>query len=120
MRLRSRNSRSMERGTDTSRPNRKRERFSRAEACSAGRRLLNYALVRARGVSEISERVDPKRENAERELGEASEGCSILAAKRLEKCAVRERRGSYAASFVTKECAISLACDPTIFISCQS
>ena len=27
---------------------------------------------------------------------------------------------AYAASFVTRECAASLACDPTIFISCQS
>src|SRR5271157_3316879 len=53
MRLRSRNSRSMERGTGTSRPNRKRERFSRAEACSADRRRFNYALSRARGASEI-------------------------------------------------------------------
>ena len=34
--------------------------------------------------------------------------------------AVREQRRSYAASFVTRECAASLACDPTIFISCQS
>jgi hypothetical protein len=37
-----------------------------------------------------------------------------------KKCAVREQRGSYAASFVTKECAASLVCDPTILISCQS
>src|ERR1017187_2680135 len=54
MRLRSRNSRSMERGIDTSKSNRERECFSRAEASSAGRRQLNYALVRGGGVRKIS------------------------------------------------------------------
>src|ERR1700686_2744576 len=54
MPLRSRNSRSMERGTDTSRPNRKEKRFCRVEACSAGGSRFNYALLRGRRVSEIS------------------------------------------------------------------
>src|ERR1019366_6796210 len=36
---------------------------------------------------------DPKREeNAEQNLGRASEECSLLAAKRLEECAVGEQR----------------------------
>src|ERR1700687_1540191 len=96
MRLRSRNSRSMERGTDTSRPNRKRGCFSRAEARSAGRSRLNYALLRGRAGSEISEQTEgrPKPEkNAEQELGEVREGCSLLAAKRREKRAAWGRAG---------------------------
>src|ERR1035441_6749091 len=53
MRLRSRNSRSMERGIDTFKPNRERQCFSRAEASSAGRHQLNYALVRGGRVRKI-------------------------------------------------------------------
>jgi len=46
----------MERGIDTSGPNRKRECFRwTTEACSADRRRFNYALIWVRGVNEMLE-----------------------------------------------------------------
>jgi len=73
----------------------------------------------------VREAFDPKRESAAQELAKAGGGCSLLAINPLEKPTVGEQRRSfvaavYAASFVTRECAASLACALTIFISCQS
>ena len=59
----------------------------------------------------------------EQESGKDNEECSLFATKALknEPKTARVPLGNlYAASFVTRECATSLACDPTIFISCQS
>jgi|HubBroStandDraft_4_1064222.scaffolds.fasta_scaffold106363_3 hypothetical protein len=40
--------------------------------------------------------------------------------KRAVECQRFYRDESYAASLVTRDCAASRDCDPTIFISCQS
>ena len=61
-----------------------------------GSERLHYALLRGRGGSEISEQAKgrPKPEqNAEQELGEAREECSVLAAKRRERRALGGRAG---------------------------
>src|SRR5208282_4601493 len=93
MRLRSKNSRSMERGTDTSRPTASGNASHEPKHGSAGRRQFNYAPVGEQGASKILEAgTGPKRENAEQELAGVSEECSLLAAKRLEERAVRDQR----------------------------
>jgi hypothetical protein len=80
-----------------------------------------------RTIPEISDQVkaDPKTGRTRgKKWGIASEECSLLATKCLGECAVGKTAPRYAASFVTTfvtmECAVSLVCDPTIFISCQS
>src|ERR1017187_611093 len=114
----------------------------KAEASSAGRRQLNYALVRGGGVRKISTSIraalrlffsstinhsgsaSPKRENPEQSRRRDHDECSISATKPLNSRFGTNPVGTsydlYAASFVIRECATSLVCDPTIFISCQS
>ena len=80
---------------------------------------------RSSGAEELVKfkRIEPKWENAKQEMETDSAECSVLATPR--EIAGRTTHSwsflaAYAASFVTRECATSLVCEPTIFISRQS
>jgi hypothetical protein len=86
-----------------------------------GRRQSDYALIDELRGSEIftgkSPAVDRRREeNGRRKPQPVRLECSLFAALRLGEA----RGGFYAASLVTKECAVSFPFDSTILISFQS
>src|SRR5271169_2260275 len=119
MRLRSRNSRSMERGTNTARPT------ACGNASQGPKHALRVGTNSIMRSPEAGELV--KFQSGLTQNGKARSGNCGRLGKNVQfwpaKCpkhAPSENGESYAASFVTKECAISLDCDPTIFISCQS
>jgi hypothetical protein len=74
----------MERGTDTSRPNRRQERFWRtAEARSAVGANTIMRFPEVEEIVKISEQVSPKRKSLERKWGEATEEGSLLVREML-------------------------------------